>query len=92
MEILNQAMEFTQQYSLFFLAGMFAVILILVICSYAPYGCYYGFTMAGSLDLYCFYTVTCLNLQMQKLLDSTDLLILLMMYHSLLFLKYLQHH
>ena len=32
MEILNQAMEFTQQYSLFFLAGMFAVILILVIC------------------------------------------------------------
>ena len=31
MEILNQAMEFTQQYSLFFLAGMFAVILILVI-------------------------------------------------------------
>ena len=26
MEILNQAMEFTQQYSLFFLAGMFAVI------------------------------------------------------------------
>lgn len=32
MEILNQAMEFTQQYSLFFLAGMFVVILILVIC------------------------------------------------------------
>ena len=72
--------------------GITIGILILVICSYAPYGCHYGFTMAGSLDLYCFYTVTCLNLQMQKLLDSTDLLTLLMMYHSLLFLKYLQHH
>ena len=72
--------------------GITTGILILVICSYAPYGCHYVFTMAGSLDLYCFYTVTCLNLQMQTLLDSTDLLILLMMYHSLLFLKYLQHH
>ena len=72
--------------------GITTGILILVACSYAPYGCHYGLTMAGSLGLYCFYTVTCLNLQMQKLLDSTDLLILLMMYHSLLFLKYLQHH
>ena len=72
--------------------GITIGILILVICSYAPYDCHYGFTMAGSLGLYCFYTVTCLNLQMQKLLDSTDLLTLLMMYHSLLFLKYLQHH
>ena len=71
--------------------GITIGILILVICSYAPYVCHYGFTMAGSLDLYRFYTVTCLNLQMQKLLDSTDLLTLLMMYHSLLFLKYLQH-
>ena len=44
--------------------GITIGILILVICSYAPYGCHYGFTMAGSLDLYCIYAVTCLNLQM----------------------------
>lgn len=31
MEILNQAMEFTKEYSMFFLLGMFIVILILVI-------------------------------------------------------------
>lgn len=30
--------------------------------------------MVGSLDLYCFYAVTCLNLQMQKLLDFIHIL------------------